>query len=272
MSGLKTRLVSAAVLIPAVLALILLSPPWLFSLVAVLVAALSGFEFATIAFGGSFRLRRIVAALLSGLIAGSVVFHDSHPHLFLIAASAIVPISLLTFMRGFENFDKALGSAVQTATGVLYTGTPWGLLSLVFSSNDRGRYWVLALVVSSSLSDTLSFFSGKAFGRKKLAPRISPGKTWAGSVGGLAGSFAGIAAIKALSLPELGWLEAVALTAILGILFQLGDLAESFLKRGFGVKDSGGIIPGHGGILDRCDALMLGSLGLFLFIFFRSAL
>ena len=272
MSGLKTRLLSAAVLIPSVLALILLAPHLLFSIAAVLLALLSGFEYATIAFNGTFSLRRILTATLSAAVAASVAFYHLAPLALLAVVSALAPVALLGFLLGFEKLEEAVRSSVHTAAGAVYTGVPWGLVALIFSSEQNGRYWVLALIVASSLSDTLSFFFGKALGRKKLAPRISPGKTWAGSFGGLAGSFIGIAAAKTLFLSEIGWLEMLFLGAVLGLLFQLGDLAESFLKRGFGVKDSGGTIPGHGGILDRTDALLFGAPALFLFISFRGAL
>jgi len=128
-----------------------------------------------------------------------------------------------------------------------------------------GRYWVLLLAAGAFLGDTLAYAAGRSFGKKKLAPRVSPGKTWAGAAGGLLGTMAAVAAAKGFGLNGLQWVDVALLGVPLSILCQLGDLVESLFKRAFGVKDSGRAIPGHGGILDRCDALMFGAPVVFFF-------
>jgi phosphatidate cytidylyltransferase len=140
-----------------------------------------------------------------------------------------------------------------------------GFLALLFVSHTDGSYWVLTLFVAAVLSDTGAYFVGRAFGRRKFSPRISPGKTWAGAYGGLLGTCLAITASKLLFLPQLSWLDVFFLSVPLSVFLQLGDLAESFLKRGFGVKDSSNIIPGHGGVLDRLDAMLFGAPVVFFF-------
>ena len=119
-----------------------------------------------------------------------------------------------------------------------------------------GWAWVLLLFVVSWANDTLAYFAGRAFGRHKLLERISPKKTWEGFWGGAAGSVGGALVVKALFLPHLSIPAAVLVGAGAAFLGPLGDLCESMLKRAYGAKDSGWIIPGHGGVLDRIDSLV----------------
>jgi phosphatidate cytidylyltransferase len=118
-------------------------------------------------------------------------------------------------------------------------------------------FWLtVALVLSIWSNDTCAYAAGRWFGRHPLAPAISPKKTWEGALGGLVGALVAMAAVKALTLPSLAWLHAVALGLLAGIGGEVGDLVESRLKREVGVKDSGRMLPGHGGMLDRIDALL----------------
>ena len=107
-------------------------------------------------------------------------------------------------------------------------------------------------------ADTLAYFTGRAIGKRPLFPRISPKKTWAGSVGGVVGALVLVAAMKTALLPlVLTWADVAVIGLICGAVGQLGDLAESMLKRSVGVKDSGNYLPGHGGMLDRIDAMLI---------------
>jgi phosphatidate cytidylyltransferase len=120
----------------------------------------------------------------------------------------------------------------------------------------QGRYWVAFVLIVIVSGDTLAYFVGSRFGRTKLAPQISPGKTVEGSLGYMGGSAAAGLVAGNFLLPLLSRGEIVALSLALGILGQLGDLFESWIKRAFAVKDSGHLLPGHGGILDRLDSLI----------------
>ena len=142
-----------------------------------------------------------------------------------------------------------------TAAGAIYTG--WTLsLFLRLRAGDDGLEWVLLAVLATFATDTGAFLVGRAIGRRRMAPRISPGKTWEGAVGGwLAGVGAVIGLAVLLDLPIMQ-AEAIILGALVGVATQVGDLLESMLKRAAGVKDSGTLIPGHGGVLDRLDSVV----------------
>ena len=146
---------------------------------------------------------------------------------------------------------------------------PWltevaGRLSLGWSSYPRGLAWAIIVIVATWIGDTTAFLAGRAIGGRKLAPRISPNKTIAGAITGMTGSAAVGAlafSVFAMGTPWIG----LAAGAVIGIAGQFGDLAESYLKRQAGLKDSGNLIPGHGGLLDRIDALLFAfPAGLFL--------
>jgi len=121
---------------------------------------------------------------------------------------------------------------------------------------EDGGYWILMAFAVVWGSDTGAYFSGRAFGKHKLAPRVSPKKTVEGAVGGLLASVTAVVIFKLTALPELAWWQVFALAVPANILGQTGDLCESLIKRAHGVKDSGIIIYGHGGMLDRIDALI----------------
>jgi phosphatidate cytidylyltransferase len=129
----------------------------------------------------------------------------------------------------------------------------------------QGVTWTFFLLAVIFAGDTAAYYTGKAFGRHKLAPGISPGKTVEGALGGLAANLAIGALFKKCCFTEFGWGYWIALIMVMGILGQAGDLFESRLKRSVHKKDSGRIFPGHGGILDRIDALLFAAPTLYYF-------
>jgi phosphatidate cytidylyltransferase len=156
------------------------------------------------------------------------------------------------------------------AAGALYAG--WLLSLLVALRLEAGRDWVFLAIFATFASDTAAYFTGRAIGRRKLAPRISPGKTWEGAAAGLIGAVI-ISLLFTLDTPmqlPLSYAKAVILGALISVFGQLGDLAESLLKRNTGAKDSGGLMPGHGGLLDRLDSVLFaGAAMYFFFIIFQ---
>ena len=124
---------------------------------------------------------------------------------------------------------------------------------------DDGVGWIFLLLAATWMGDTGAYFAGRAFGKHKLFERISPKKTWEGAIGGLVFSVAFGGLVKFLALPEVPWVHALVVAALIDIAGVLGDLVESMFKRSFGVKDSGRIMPGHGGILDRIDSLLFSA-------------
>ena len=119
--------------------------------------------------------------------------------------------------------------------------------------------WIALCLAGTWMNDTGAYFAGRTLGRRKLYPRISPSKTWEGAVGGLVASIAGALVVRAFLLPGVPWAAAAAIGAGCGIFGPLGDLSESMLKRAFDKKDSSHLLPGHGGLLDRIDALLFNA-------------
>jgi phosphatidate cytidylyltransferase len=159
-----------------------------------------------------------------------------------------------------------------TIAGILYVG--WLLSYFVALRNvdpvnlEVGRNWVFFALFTTFGSDTTAFFVGRALGRHHLAPHISPGKTWEGAIGGVFGAI--IVSLlftlpTPLSLP-LGYGQAILLGLVVSIFGQLGDLTESLLKRNMGVKDSGKLLPGHGGFLDRIDSVVFAGVVVYYYV------
>jgi len=170
----------------------------------------------------------------------------------MLAFATLGLLSLAIFRPGpLEGAPRAAG---VVALAWLYCGL---LASTVVGLRLRfGFAWVILVFVVTWANDTFAYFAGRLFGRHKLLERVSPGKTWEGFAGGALGSLAGALAVRALLLGAMPLWAALAVAAGGAALGPLGDLSESMLKRAAGVKDSGRLIPGHGGLLDRIDALL----------------
>ena len=163
--------------------------------------------------------------------------------------------------------EGAFTSWTWTIAGILYVG--WLLSYLVaLRGLDAGQNWVFFALFATFGSDTAAFFIGRAWGRHHLAPGISPGKTWEGTIAGVLGAI--IVSLlftlpTPLSLPLTYW-QAILLGSLVSIFGQLGDLAESLLKRNMGVKDSSRLIPGHGGFLDRMDSIVFAGIVVYYYV------
>ncbi len=158
---------------------------------------------------------------------------------------------------------RPLPASVRLSAGIVTLALAWLGLVVLHGRGDEGPFWLTACFLLVWGADSGGYFAGRKFGRRRLAPALSPGKTWEGALGGL-----GLALVLVLgfawagsfwldNLPGIAWLVPVA--AIVVAASIIGDLAESLLKRWAGVKDSGHILPGHGGVLDRIDALLAGA-------------
>ena len=166
--------------------------------------------------------------------------------------------------------DRTVVDLALTIAVPFYIGWPMTLFLLLRGTQagmaSRNFWWVLALFVTVWANDSAAFVAGHFFGKHKLAPHISPAKTWEGFAGGLAVAFI---AAYILTLPlHIAWYHAILIGTLITISATLGDLAESLLKRACGVKDSGTIVPGHGGILDRIDSLLFAVVVVFFYATF----
>jgi phosphatidate cytidylyltransferase len=174
-----------------------------------------------------------------------------------IAVAFAVIVPALYYLFRFRDIPSVASRIAGTITGIVYAGfltTYLAKLKLVDPKQDAETV-VLVLVVAW-LADTGGYFAGRFLGKAKLYEAVSPKKTWAGAIGGLAGSLVGVIVMKLVFATYLTWLDVFMIAIPGGILGQLGDLAESLIKRSVGVKDSGALLPGHGGILDRIDAVL----------------
>ena len=182
---------------------------------------------------------------------------------------AVVPVGLYYLFRFGE--IRTVADRINASTfGILYCGLSFGLVA--FLKRDfapHGGDLIVLLLATAWLSDTGGYFAGKFLGKRKLYPAVSPNKTWAGSIGGVVAAALGAILIKLFLLEELSWEGALALSIPGSILGQLGDLAESLVKRSRGVKDSGALLPGHGGLLDRIDAVLFIAPYFYLYLSYR---
>ena len=174
-----------------------------------------------------------------------------------VALMLAVVVPGLFFLFRFRDIPTVANRITATVMGIFYAGFLTTILAkLKLIDPVSGGDTVLIVLLIAWLADTGGYFAGRFLGKAKLYEAVSPKKTWAGAWGGIAGSIAGVAGLKLISAPWLTWIDVFALAIPGGILGQLGDLAESLIKRSVGVKDSGALLPGHGGILDRIDAVL----------------
>lgn len=243
------RIAAAAVLIPVVLAIVW-HGGWWFAVLLVVAGGLMAQEWCAIVHPGSpaqlalHLVAVLAAALVSGLLGG---------------AAAAVCIAAIWLIAGLHAQRVSTASRFWAFAGVPYVALPVAALFALRSDPAYGLTAVVWLMVVVWSADTAAYAAGRGIGGPKLAPAISPNKTWAGLGGAAVG--AAVAGGVAGWLMELPWLGPVVLiAALLGVVEQLGDLFESSLKRQYSVKDSGTIIPGHGGMLDRVDGLVAAAL------------
>jgi phosphatidate cytidylyltransferase len=253
------RFVSAAVLIPLVLLPTFFGHEWFVGLV-VGVAAAAAWEAAALQARAGLPASPIVAVLLAVAIPVGVALQ-----LFTLGwllAGAALAVAL--FILGYAVRQRSpLGGWALTLAAGLYPGV---LLAPAVALRERfdGLGLVLLIMAATWACDTTAYVIGRRWGRHKLAPAISPGKTVEGVAGGLVGGLV-VGAIASLLLPETP-MRIVGLGLVVAVAAILGDLAESAMKRRLGAKDSGWLVPGHGGLLDRIDGLLFGSFLGYLFI------
>lgn len=257
------RLISGALLIAAVVAAIWFLPPIALLGIAVLVALLAFREYVDIASRAGVYVSRPAGAIAVALVCIAVGI----PGMPVDAAIAAVTLGLsaLALSRAESaSPGGALQSAAIAVFAPFYVGLPLGLLAA--TRWMLGREAVLLLIVTVAISDTFQYYSGRAFGRHPLAPIVSPKKTIEGAIGGFAGASLSLAVIGHWWLPEM----ALPARALLGLAIAavgiVGDLFESLLKRSVNMKDASAVIPGHGGVLDRIDALLFAAPVYYVFV------
>lgn len=252
------RFLSAGPLVPVIVWMLFWGPPMLFALFVAVAIAIAASELFAMTIPES-RGLRIWGVLSTLLVAGAVAFGDLCPFgLGETLVSGIVVMLVGVLVSGLavpDPVETAAARAGWLLGGPLYVGASLAHLERLHRL-PHGGGWVVMAMMLAWLSDTAAYFAGRWFGKTKLYPKLSPKKTVEGALGGLFGSVVGGLCGHFFLVPGLPLLDAVVLALVAGAAGQAGDLFESLLKRSTGVKDSGSILPGHGGLLDRADALM----------------
>jgi len=260
----KKRWITGLVASPFLIFFIQQGGIWLFMLV-VAAAELGLWEYYRIMRGED---EKIVSGLpVIGFCSVVLVLYAAYrnaPDLMAIAlAFNLLACALLVILK-FGTAPNMIKSLAKQVLGVTYIPFFLAFLILIRNSTD-GIVWVYFLLVIVFAGDISALYVGSAIGRHKLSPAVSPGKTIEGSLGGLAANLVVGCLVKLFFLPALNWPQTVLFCILIGAAGQVGDLFESVLKRSSQVKDSGGLLPGHGGILDRIDALLFAAPIAYLF-------
>ena len=257
------RIITAVVLLPIlVLSIVIPKLALLFVVLVAIAIVLALLEFWLLA-----RKQQIRADPAAGLLAAAaliVLFYFARPHnppdpqALLLVIILLTVCSLVAAMLRGAPFDRMIASSAVTVLGVLYVAFLGGHLIAVRTgfSSQLSKHLLLFFFLVIMGGDSGAYYAGRTFGRHKLAPTISPGKTWEGAVAGMLTSLLLAAAAHYWFFPELTLKFALPLAAVMNIVGVFGDLTESALKRGVGTKDTAQILPGHGGMLDRIDSLL----------------
>lgn len=270
-SDLGPRVLTALIAIPVLLFMIFFGPAWFFFIMVATAGSISTWEYCSVTYGDDFPAAKWVSSTLSAVAMSVVYFFPAYRLEGVIAAFCMVFMFFLFFYKDQEESSSQLCASV---TGIVYGGLMLVPLALMrFHAQGAGPMWVVMALAIIWGSDTGAYFAGRAFGKHKLYEAVSPNKTIEGALGGVFASviftfgFNQLFVVVAQEVwVALSWWQ-VLLVAIPGsLLGQIGDLCESLIKRANGVKDSGTIIYGHGGMLDRIDALIFASPWFYYFV------
>ena len=248
-----TRLVSALVLAAPILAVLFFTTSAVFLCVVLLLVFRAGWEFQTLVDLCGWSVRAWEGAIDACAFVLAIWVGGVLP--VLVLAVILLRVFLKAFSR--DTFRESLSLTAVSFLGVIWVGGAGGLIALL-RSQPSGVAAIFFLFVVVWANDIAAMFTGKTFGRVKLAPKISPGKTVEGFVGGiLAGVLAGVLTTSYVDVPGVERWLVIPVSAGIGLFALIGDLGESLLKRAAGEKDASDIIPGHGGLLDRIDGLLM---------------
>jgi phosphatidate cytidylyltransferase len=216
--------------------------------------------------------RKVVGAVLSGVGALLPLLFIWHSGDYFLAALTVATLGIaLIFLFSIDDLKASAPEFALAVSGLLYVPLLLGHLVLT-RELPHGIQWIFLLLILVMSGDTGAYYVGSSLGRHKLYPLVSPNKSIEGAVGGLAGSLLGVFSARWIFFPELTVVDCLLTALIIGSLGQMGDLFESLLKRSFGVKDSGTIIPGHGGILDRLDSILFAAPAMYYYVVLRGIL
>lgn len=269
-SGLAARVITAVVALPVLGAVLFYGPSDAWMAIVFFAATVGLFEFYSMTMGEDDRVVAAMGTAVGSLLVLLIYFSPNSWFILagLVTASLAVLFAVLFSYSSIERGALLIGAGIA---GLIWVAVFTSFVALLRrDAGDLGPWWILLLLAIVWAGDTGAYFVGRALGRRKLAPVVSPNKSWEGAIGGTACSVAAAFAVVALTPIVLSPINVVALAIPASILGQVGDLCESLLKRSTGVKDSGKIVYGHGGILDRVDALIFAAPYVYFFFMFSS--
>lgn len=260
----RQRIITGWALVALFVALFLFSPAWVVCIVAALVILLASWEYLEMACSGQSMADRSLCLALAALVP---VAASSEMEVCLYG-SLFVAFFLLAvrWLGGKKELRARLEEFQMSFFGIFYISFLLSHIVLLRNLEDW-KPWIFFILIVTYIGDVAAYFSGKRWGKRKLSPLLSPKKSVEGAVGSLLASVLAGYACKLLFFSDLTSGQALWMAAVLSVSGQLGDLVESLIKRSYGIKDSGRMLPGHGGILDRIDSLLLaGPVGYYLAI------
>ena len=264
-----TRVLTSLMLVPVLFAVVWLLPSAYFAGLAVIAAAIGQYELYTMA-----RVRGITPLMIPGIVLGALVVLNVYrpippylggPYFWITLCVLAVIVARLYSRRPVEG---ALEDVAVTLFGIVYVALLFAF-QVAIHAGPPGKKWLVFLYLVIWASDTGAYYAGSAFGKHRLYEKISPKKSIEGLLGGVLASVLVAVLCRLWPAPSLGIIEPAVLGAVLALVGTVGDLAESLIKRSAGVKDSGTIIPGHGGILDRMDSMLFAAPVLFFYLRMR---
>jgi len=260
---LKERILTTLVVLPLFVAAAWFGGWWFTALVALFGLCAAGEFYRLVSKAKTPTMTRFGLAFVLLLIASPNLSYGDFAtkQICILVLGIVISLVWLLFLRQKE---MAFSSWVWSLGGVIYLGLLFSH-AVALRGVTYGRNWVFFAIITNSCSDAAAYFIGRAWGRHHLAPNISPKKTWEGATGGIIGAvIAGVALSYLLNFPqEFGLGQAIFLSVLVSLAGQSGDLVESLFKRNMGAKESGNLLPGHGGVLDRIDSHIFVSVLLY---------
>ena len=268
--GIK-RVLTSIVLIPVLYVIVWELPPVYFMGLVVVAAVIGQYEFYRMAGHRGIRPLAVLGVALGVLVSIAIDFYQpdfrgGRGGAFLVTFCVL----LVTVVRLFSSrpVEGAIEDVSATLLGIFYVAMLFGF-QMALRAGDHGRQWLMFMYLVIWASDTGAYYIGTSLGKHKLYPKISPKKSVEGLIGGMVAAAGAALLCRAWFLPAVGVLEAAVLGLVLAAAGTLGDLVESLFKRSVGVKDSGSLIPGHGGMLDRMDSMLFAAPMLYYYLGMR---